>query len=343
MNLSSCLSGHAGARLVALAAATLSMGAAAQPVPEPSYAVFLDDYPKGDFYFVDLNTAAAEPRASGRGKKKQSTSTGGPVRLGLDLDLPRRDVRQFQLGNGDIHVDSSGTRHIVFGGRIGDGGSWDIYAAEVDIESARLRAVRRLIAGTNSDGTPAREEDPKFSWDGGQIIYKCHNKICLADSNGSFIGEMASLTGCELWAPALDLSGGVMAYVQRCDGPDSDTIYRHFIGGSRTEVPKTADEPDRFPQFNGVGDIIYSHLDRDAGSSRLLSYVGGQSLSGFYDTLGADDEDPYVFKPNDAFTAFISWHGSGYSLYLVDRTGSVESLRRLTGDGGNVLGPILMR
>lgn len=293
----------------------VSSGASAQP----AYAVFLDSYPGGDFYLVELpdldarNVRAAQPQR-------------------MALDLPRRELRRFQIGNGDIHTEGS-SRRMVFGGRIGNNGDWDIYVADVNVDKGLLENVSPLIANRR-----VREEDPRFSWDGRQIVYKCDGKICLYPDASSPVIEQA---GCELWAPSLDQSGFVVTYIERCGDAESDRIVRQSLidRNDTTFVPKGSDGPDRFPVFTVSGEIVYSHNDLATGTADLWLYTHPGYIAPLHSETESD-EDPYVYRDNGDYIGFVGWQSDGYDLFVYSRTS--RSAVQVTS-GTNVLGPILFQ
>ena len=299
--------------------AVLAAFACGAAMAQPDFAIFLDSYPRGSLHLVELPDLDA-PRVK--------TVRSEP----LSLDLPRKYRRKFQVANGDVHSDGS-NRRIVFGGRTSSNSSWDIYLADVDVATGTLGNVRELIANRN-----IREEDPRFSWDGLQVVYKCDGKICLINTDGTGEREIVAKNGCELWAPALDSSGFVVTYVERCGDAESDRIVRYsMLSGQSTVVPNTGGGPDRFPHFTVTGEIVYSHIDRDTDTASLWLYIDGSGTALLHDETSSDD-DPYAYRIDRDYLAFIGWEQDVYSLYMY-RMGSQQAVR-LT-QGVNVLGPIL--
>ncbi len=255
----------------------------------------------------------------------------------LALDIPRNLRRRFQVANGDVHADAD-DRTIVFGGRTGNNASWDIYLADVNVATGVLEDVRPLVADRR-----VREEDPRFSWSGSQIVYKCDGKICLVNSDGSNAREIVVEPGCELWAPALDQTGFVVTYVQRCDGSGSDRIAWYAFddktpGNSPTIVPSKGGGPDRFPYFTPTGEIVYSHLDSDSGTSSLWLLYPLYGTTELLHSETESDDDPYVYHADGRYVAFSGWGRDAYDLYIYNR--QTDAAAQVTR-GVNVLGTIL--
>ena len=89
----------------------------------------------------------------------------------LLLDLPRRDLRKFQVANGDVYDDGN-VRRIVFGGRTGPSHYWGIYEGVVDVARGMITEIREVVSTAQ-----VREEDPRFSSDGQWIVYKRNGEI----------------------------------------------------------------------------------------------------------------------------------------------------------------------
>lgn len=287
--------------------------------PQPTYALFLDSYPKGRFHLAVLpclSNEQVEPVAIQK----------------LKLDLPRREDRQFEVANGDIFVDGA-VRRIVFGGRPGPNDYWAIYEGVVDVDRATITNIRVVVSTAF-----VREEDPRFSSDGQWIVYKRNGEIWKSFAgNGSFEEPAPAVTesGCELWAPSM--YANVMSYARRCGDPDSDRIVYHPESGAREILPSQGDGPDRFSHFTRTGELVYSHVDTSTNTSSLWIHYQGSDPVPLHDETISDD-DVYAERDGDEYIAFSGWRGDSYDMFVYRR--SLGTAVQVTA-GINVLGTVL--
>lgn len=289
-------------------------------VEQPDYVLFLDDYPLGRFHLAVLPCLA-------------DSQVGLVSTRELALDLPRREQHKFQVANGDVYYDAGrGVRRIVFGGRSGNGDYWGIYEGVVDIQRGLITDIGPVV---RTHGI--REEDPRFSSDGSQIVYKCDGRICLVNSLG-IAGIFHEEEGCELWAPSMYFNIAV-SYARRCGGdPQSDRIVYHPIGaGSGTEVQNYGGGPDRFAHFTQTGDLVYSHVDTSDDTASLWMYIHNSGHFPLHNETTSDD-DAYAERNGSNYIAFSGWGADRYDLYVY-RASSADAVRLTSGI--NVLGSIL--
>jgi hypothetical protein len=288
-------------------------------VSQPSYVLFLDDYPKGRIQIATLPCLS------------DSTVDFVSPRE-LVLDLPRRDRRQFQVANGDVFHDGS-VRRIVFGGRTGPSDYWAIYEGVIDIEHSTITQIKPVV------NTPfVREEDPRFSSDGQWIIYKRDGEIwrIYADDPGASPNLYYKENNCELWAPSM--FANVVSYVRRCaSDSNSDRIVYHIEGGQPIILPSAGGGPDRFAHFTQAGELVYSHLDTSRDTANLWMYVPGTAPFPLYSETTSDD-DAYAERDGNEYIAFSGWGSDRYDLYVYSR--ARVSAVQLTA-GINVLGAVL--
>ena len=286
---------------------------------QPTFAIFLDSYPKGRFHLVVLPCL--------------SDAQVEPVSVqALKLDLPRREGRQFQVANGDVYLDGA-VRRIVFGGRPGPNDYWAIYEGIVDVDRAMITNIRVVVSTAF-----VREEDPRFSADGQWIVYKRNGEIWKSYAgNGSFEEPTRAIKeeGCELWAPSMYTN--VISYAMRCGDPDSDRIVYHPEFGSREILPSDGGGPDRFAHFTRTGELVYSHVDTSTGASSLWIRYSGADPVLLHDETVSDD-DIYAERNGDEYIAFSGWNVDSYDLYVYRRTQG--SAAKIT-NGINVLGAVL--
>ena len=235
----------------------------------------------------------------------------------------------MELGNHDVSTDG---RQIVFAARDTDDYDWDIFTGSIDLERRRIRKVRRIVSGADS-----RDEDPRFSWDGTQVVYKCSGNICVYPE---FVYQNPVVpSSCELWAPSIDQSGFNISYTKRCEEAAGDRIYQYnLITGRETMIPAGSGATDRFAYFLDDGRIVYSHISSPSSGSSLWIYDSG-SVFLLHDRTVSDD-DSYPDKHDRNHIAFIGWENGGYNLFMYrrDRHDSV----RLT-EGRPILSPVLFR
>lgn len=276
--------------------------------------LFLSEYLYGDYYYAPLGDIDRwRPR---------------PIRP-KQLRLPSNFRANVELGNHDV---SYSGEYIVFAARNKNDYDWDIYMGTLDLEARRIRKVERIIRNTNE-----RDEDPRFSWDGAQIVYKCGGNICVyPDLN---YANPVVKSWCELWAPAFDASGYRITYTKRCDGPLDDKIWQYDLStGLESPLPSTGMSTDRFSQFLDDGRIVYSHLDGETARSSLWIFDSGIVLP-LHDRSVSDD-DPYPDKHDRNHIAFIGWDDDGYDLYMY-RQSRNDSVR--LSHGLTVYSPVLFR
>lgn len=300
--------------------ASVLMAAILSSVPSIGYAqddgnvLFLSEYLYGDYYYARLGDVDGfDPGLI------------SPRRL----RLPRSFRADIELGNHDVSPDG---KYLVFAARNTRDYDWDIYSGTIDLRKRRIRRVQRIIRNIGT-----RDEDPRFSWDGTQIVYKCDGNICIYPELIYTHPVVASW--CELWAPSLDQSGYSISYTKRCGAAADDKIWRYdLLTGIESQVPGESGSADRFAHFLDDGRIVYSHIDPVAARSGLWLYDSGY-VSLLHQRTGSDD-DPYPDKHDRNHIAFIGWEGNGYNLFMYrhDRGDSV----RLT-QGIPILAPVLFR
>ena len=275
------------------------------PQGELSYVLYLDRYVVGDYFLAQLPDLL-------------------PDEPGLvSPSLVKLNGFKGKLGNPDVSPDG---RHIAFAAIVRN--DWNIYTGELDVAKAEVTNIKPV-----ADQRGLREEDPRYSWDGQQLVYKCGGNICLFPEN---VPNPIVSSGCELWGPAFHPSGTKISYAARCDTPQSDRIFVYDLAtGQTVAVPNIDGGPDRFSHFSGDGRLIYSHLDPLSGTASLWSYIGGVT-SPFHDRTDSDD-DPYADKSDWEYLAFVGYQ-NGYDLFIyrASRNDSVQ----LT-EGIPVLGPII--
>jgi Tol biopolymer transport system component len=224
-------------------------------------------------------------------------------------------------------------RRIVFGARNTSDFDWGIFIGSIDLAGERITQVEPLI---QNDGV--REEDPRFSWDGAHIVYKCDGDICIYPDD---YGNPVVSSACELWAPAFDASKTLITYAKRCDGSLSDRIWQYsLVDRTERQVPNAGGGPDRFSHFLGDGRIVYSHIDSGSATASLWIYEPASGVTGLLHDRTDSDDDPYPDKHDGNHLAFIGWKGNGYDLYMY-RESTRDSVQLTRGV--SVLGPVLFR
>jgi hypothetical protein len=291
------------------------------PLPGISFAqddgkvLFLSEYLTGDYYYADLGDVDVASPAMIRPRK---------------LRLPGRFRKRVELGNHDVSYDGS---KIVFAARDTRSADWDIYIGRIETRRSRITNVEKLTQAPAS-----RDEDPRFSWNGEQVVYKCNNNICVYPEQ--LYDSPAVASDCELWAPSFDSSGFSVSFGERCGKPENDRIrYVNLMTGFGGDVPGSDGAPDRFAYYLDDGSIVYSHKDPLARRSSLWLHTPGAGSMLLHDRTESDD-DPYPDKHDRNHIAFIGWQNGGYDLFIYrqDRGDSVQLSR-----GTKLLAPVLFR
>jgi len=296
---------------------------------EDGYIVYLSRYLDGDYYVAALGDVdVASP----------------PLIKPRKLRLPRRFRNQVEIGNHDVSPDG---RTIIFAATSKTNPDWNIYQGSINLARARITAITRLIGDSIPD-RPTRDEDPKFSWDGSQIVYKCDFDICVHGPQTGLVERVAT-SPCELWSPSFDRTGYSISYTQRgeeadggCDDdPRKDRIWLQDLTRMEArEVPlgTVGGGPDRFAHYLGDNRIVYSHIDGETLGASLWVYENGR-VSLLHNETRSDD-DPYPDKQDPNHIAFIGWQDGGYQLFMYrrDRNDAVQLTRDLP-----VLAPVPFR
>lgn len=276
--------------------------------------LYLSEYLHGDYYYARLGDVDRSNPRSIRPRK-------------LRLRSSFRD--SVELGNHDVSYNG---KEIVFAARNTADYDWDIFVGKLDLRRNRIRDVERIIRNVG-----VRDEDPRYSWDGTQIVYKCGGNICIYPDLNYANPVVASW--CELWAPSFDVSGYRVSYTKRCDGPSDDKIWQYdLLTGSEFSMPSKSGSADRFSQFLDDGRILFSHLDFETSRSSLWVFDSGHALP-LHDRTESDD-DPYADKHDREHIAFIGWEEGGYDLYIY-RQSRGDSVR--LSHGQPILWPVLFR
>ena len=298
-----------------LALACCFLIASVSSAPNDGYVLYLDEYLTGDYYVAEL---------------RDIDSDNPPLVNPRKLQLPASFRQSVEIGNADVSVDGS---TIVFAARQFSDLDWDIYKGTIDLQRNGIRNVSLLVR--NEGG---RDEDPKFSWDGMSVIYKCDGDICIYPE--LYPNPVVS-SWCELWSPAYSPTGYTISYTKRCADSDSDRIWEYgLMTGIESIVPNDGGGPDRFAQYLDDGRLVYSHVNTDTATSDLWQHnLGFTSM--LYDG-DASDDDPYPDKHNRDRIAFIGWDDveANYNLYIY-RRGRADAVQ-LT-EGTPVLAPVLFR
>ncbi len=279
------------------------------------YVLFLDRYLSGDYYYAPLGDVDAQNPQQIRPRR---------------LRMPSAFRRSTEIGNADVSPDGS---TIVFAARRTDDYDWDIYTGTLDFSRNRIRNPQLLIRNAGT-----RDEDPRYSWDGGAIVYKCAGNICIYPE---LYPNPVVISWCELWAPSFSPTGFEISYVKRCGAGDSDRVWEYDLTRrSESIVPHANEGPDRFPFYLDDGRIVYSHLDNDSGQASL--WVNDTGYVSLLHERTRSDDDPYPDKTDRNHIAFIGWNDRSnfYDLYMY-RMSSSDSVR--LSRGTPVLGPVLFR
>jgi hypothetical protein len=275
------------------------------PQGEVSYVLYLDRYVIGDFFLAQLpNLLLDDPGI-------------------LSPSVVKLNGFKGKLGNPDV---SSDGKEIAFAAIVRN--DWNIYTGKLDVAKVEVTNIKPIA---NRKGV--REEDPRYSWDGQQLVFKCDGNICLLPA---IVPNPIVSSGCELWGPAFHPAATRISYTARCNAPESDRIFVYNLAtGQTVAVPNLDGGPDRFSHFMGDGRLIYSHLDPETGTASLWSYIGGL-ISPFHDRTNSDD-DPYADKRDWEYLAFVGYQ-SGYDLFIYreSRSDSVQLTQDIP-----VLGPII--
>lgn len=278
------------------------------------YVLYLSEYLHGDFYFASLGDVDGEEVRRIRPRK---------------LRLPRSFRSQAELGNPDVSIDG---KSIVFAARLTTDYDWDIYTGTIDLSRRQIRDLRVIVGNAGS-----RDEDPRYSWDGSRIVYKCGGNICIYPDN-NYINPVVN-SQCELWAPSFDLSGYTVSYTKRCNGSPSDRIWQYsLLMHEEVQVPNIDGGADRFAHFLEDGRIVFSRIDLSSVTSSL--WIHDSSFTSVLHDRTESDDDAYPDKHDSNHIAFIGWGGSGYDLFMYrQQHGDSVRLTRVT----SVLAPVLFR
>ncbi len=298
---------------VLLAACALSFSSTAL-ARDDGYVLFLDEYLAGDYYYARLSDLDGDNPPQIHPRK---------------LRLPRKFQRNVEIGNADVSADGS---TIVFAARKTSDYNWDIYYGSIDLRRSRIRKVRLLV------GAAGRDEDPRISWQGTSIVYKCDGNICIYPA---IYPNPVVVSWCELWAPSFALSGYGVSFTKRCGDGDSDRIWQYdLLTGDETPIPNEGDRADRFAHYMDDGTLVYSHIDKDTGTSSL--WVHGAGYASLLHDRTRSDDDPYPDKRDRNHIAFIGWddNGANYDLYVYRRSRG-DSVK--LSDDISVLAPVLFR
>jgi Tol biopolymer transport system component len=293
--------------LAAVALCCVSIGVARA---QDQYVLYIDGFPARKLYLAQLRGLAQDfpPRISPRAVR-----------------LPRP---MGKFGNPDVSSDGG---RVVFPTLFKD--EWDIYTGTLDPTRREVRNVRPLVAATG-----VREEDPRFSWDGQEVVYKCDGSICLHPERGSRPNPVVSAEGCELYGPSFHPTGGVISYTARCGAEGLDRIrIAELSTGNVIEVPNGDGGADRYSHFLADGTLLYTHQDPQSGSESLWIYDCESGTVRLFHNRANSDADPYANKSNPEYVAFVAYR-RGYDLFVYRR--SREDSVRLSSRA-KVLGPVI--
>lgn len=261
------------------------------------YVLYFDQYLGTKFYIAKLE-----------GLSDDRPPLINPVQLTL---------RRFtgKLGNADVSFDG---KTIVFAAFVRN--DWNIYRGDLDVVNKAILNITPLV---NERGV--REEDPRISWDATEVVYKCGNNICIVrlDSPEFRILEVNDI--CELYGPAFDYTGTMIAYTQRCADEEYDRIVIHDAMTHREiKLGSEGEGPDRFPHFLTDDRLLYSHIDSASGTASLWQYDlnnPDRAPSPFHKKTVSDD-DSYAHKLDAEYLLFSGFNlkTDRYDLYVYRET-----------------------
>jgi len=195
-----------------------------------------------------------------------------------------------------------------------DGGYWHRKWANLDVY------VYDLADGTYMNLTPnvnIADEDPKFSPDGRQIVFKRQGQIWKINVDGTSITPLTS-GGLEKSGPNFSPDGYVIVYwVGTRRGANEDIWIMSADGSSQTPIVANAGIYDYYPIFRDSANILYSRAE--SSSSNYDKVYNYNSSSGSTALLinkpGANDSDASPI--NSTYITFCSTRsGSDYDVFV---------------------------
>ena len=245
--------------------------------------------------------------------------------------------KKFNGKSGNFDISRDG-KTLVFSALVRN--SWNIYSASLN---NRVR-VNSLIE------RPFRDEDPRLSFDGNEIVYKSDNDIHifnLITGQDSEIGNSIE----EEWAPSFSPDGRYVAFGR---GTDHDANLGQIMlhdryRGLTTFV--TSQYHNWFPVFRENGDLLFISK-RDPLCDDDIYLIPRDSL--LYGNPESDlqrlsmskcsnssQADPWpVYSRDSEMTYLTNWDGP-YSVRLHNFT-TLEDHFLISHDSESILGPILL-
>lgn len=244
-----------------------------------------------------------------------------------------------ELGNPDVSFDG---KTIVFSALVSD--DWNIYRGDLDVVNAAITNIEPFL-----DITGIREEDPRISWNGQEVVYKCDGDVCIADLDSPGPGTVIVSDPCELYGPVINSVGTTLAYTKRCADQKSDRVVIYDIDTDYAfQLESEGNGPDRFPHFLADGRLLYSHLDDVVETVSLWKYdlYGPNGLLGlpslFHSSGSVSDDDSYAHKQNREYIFFLGFNIQTdlYDLYVY-RESSGDSIK--LSENQPMLGTVVFR
>ncbi|KAJ6244957.1 protein tolb [Anaeramoeba flamelloides] len=289
------------------------------------HSIFLDSYP-GNLYLVELQHLDSPDEISILPSNEiyDITPTGFVEKCG------NPDV----LSNTDCE---DGVTDIVFPSN--KEGYWQIYHGKVDINSKTITNLSAIVSNPDE-----RYEDPRISWNGTKLLFKCGTNdnlnLCVCDFPEGTNKRTIVDTSSELWGPAWSPTDqNLISYTDRTQGTqESDEVYVYDYSTSETTRLTDNDHPDMYTTILKDGRIIWAYYNSEISRDNLLVADINDLSSKIEINVTGSDDDAYAFKNRENWFAFVGITDSQYSLFLYDLNS--ENHYQIT-ENLNVLGPVV--
>jgi PKD repeat protein len=286
-----------------------------RPVETKYYVVFIDQYGGKDLFIAEIGTPSNWIK---------------PENWQHNLVKTPKECKG--IGNPDVSIDG---KQIVFPCLEGD--NWNIWYGTLNVINYSIENAKPLIASQD------REEDPKFSWDGKEIVFKKRGDIYIYDLQNNRLIPDDQLQGLprdgmvyEDWGPFFSPDRESIVFTRGKD--NSAEIFVYDRRTQRLKQLTTNDRPDRYPVFLLNNCILFSHNDLIWDDD--FFYTCGptyEKIEKLHGTPLTSEADPYPLRDNPSWLFFIGKLFS-YNLYVLDLNSKV--VQPISKDI-NILGPAI--
>lgn len=229
------------------------------------------------------------------------------------LDLSKQTITDLNFNDWDGCANPSVSPYenkIVFMAVPHSSHSYD--SLELILYNISTGEITRL---TNND---VADEDPKFSPNGIDVVFKRNGDIYKINTNDNSVEQLTSTSTAEEWAPFFSSDGSKIFYTSRTN--NNDDIWQMDADGQNPKALIEGSNNEWYPQTIDDQHFLYTLTNN---GDNIYEYTLSGGVSGKLNTnSSSDDSDPFYIYDN--YCGFSSSRDGNYDLYIGNmQTGEV--------------------